>query len=61
MFGGLGLKGQPNESLVRTDYEGSFTEEVTEKGKAVFEGVFNFAASEVRKNFDSTYSAVQID
>ena len=37
MFGGLGLQGHPDGSSVRNMFEGSFTEEVTVSGKAVFE------------------------
>ena len=40
-------------------FEGSFTEEVTIAGNAIFEGVFKFAAPEARKKFDSTASADQ--
>ena len=58
-FVGLGLKGQPDRSSVSNIFEGSFTEEGVGAGKAIFEGGLKFAASEERKNFDSTASAVQ--
>ena len=58
MFGGLGLKGQSDGYSVKKKL-GSFTEEVTVTGKAVFGGCFKFAVSEVRKKFDNTDSAVQ--
>ena len=35
-FGGLGLKGHPDVSSVRNIFEGSFTEEGTGSGKAIF-------------------------
>ena len=38
-------------------FEGSFTERGTGAGKAIFEGGFNFAASEARNKFDRTASA----
>ena len=57
-FGGLGLQGQPDGSSVRNVFEGSFTEEGTGSGKAIFEGGFKFSASGARKNFDSAASAV---
>ena len=37
MFGGLGLQGQPDGFSVRNIFEGSFTEEVTRAGNAIFE------------------------
>ena len=45
--------------VILTDLQlaGSFTEQVTGTGKAIFEGWFKFAASEARKKFDSTASA----
>ena len=57
-FGGLGLQGHPDGFYLRNLFEGSFTEEGTGAGKAVFEGVFTFEASEASNNFDSTDSAV---
>ena len=60
-FGELGLQCQPNGSSVRNIFEGSFTEEGTGSGKAVFEGVFKFVASEARKKSNSTASVVQIE
>ena len=59
MFHGLWLKGQPDGSSVRNIFEDSCTEEGTGAEKAIFEGGFKFAASEVRNNFDSTASVVQ--
>ena len=46
---------------MRNIFEGSFTEEGTVSGKAIFEGVFKDAASDARKNFGSIYSEVQIE
>ena len=60
-FGGLGLQYQPDGSSVINIFEGSFTEEVTVEGKSIFEGEFKFEASESRKKFNSTDSAVQIE
>ena len=42
-------------------FEGSFTEEGTGAGKAVFEEVFNLLSSEARKKFHSIASAFQIE
>ena len=56
-FGGLGLKVRPDEYSVRNVFEVSFAEEGS--GKAIFEGGFNFSASEARKKFYSTASEVQ--
>ena len=39
--------------------EVSFTEDATGEVKYIFEGGFNFLASEARNNFDSTYSPDQ--
>ena len=50
-FGGLGLQGHPDGSLVSNIFEGSFTEEGKGPGKAIFEGGFKFSASEERKEF----------
>ena len=58
--GGLGMKFQPDVSLVSNIFEGSFTEEVTGSGKSVFEVGFNFEASEARKKFYSTASAYRV-
>ena len=58
-FGGLGMQGQPNEYSVRNIFEGSFTEEVTVEGNAIFEEGFKFSASEARKKFDSAASVDQ--
>ena len=44
---------------MRNILEGSFTEEGTGAGKAIFEGGFKFSASGERKKFDSTTSVVQ--
>ena len=60
-FCGLGIQGQPDGYLVRNMFEGSFTEEVTGAGKAIFEWGFKFSASEARKNFYSTASVVHIE
>ena len=53
-FGGLRLQGHPDGSSVSTIFEGLFTEEGTEAWKAIFEGGFNFTASEVRNKFYGT-------
>ena len=45
-FGGLGLQGKPDGSLVRNIFKVSFTEEIIVAVKAVFEGMFSFSASE---------------
>ena len=58
-FGGLGLQGQPDGSSERNIFECSFTEEVTGAGKYFLEGGSNFSASEAKKKFNSTASAVQ--
>ena len=58
-FGRLGMQGQPAGYLVRNMFVGSYTEEVTGSGKAIFEGAFKFSAFEAMKKFDSTSSAVQ--
>ena len=58
-FVGLGLQGQPDVSSVSNIFEGSFTEYETGGGKDIFEGGFNFSASESRKKFDSTASEDQ--
>ena len=55
-FGGFGVKDQSDVSSVSNISEGSFTEEGTGAGKAIFEGGFKFAASEARKNFNITDS-----
>ena len=44
---------------MRNIFEGSFNEEGTRSGKAIFEGGFKFEASEARKKFNSTYSVDQ--
>ena len=41
-------------------FEGSFTEEGTGAGNAIFEGVFKYTASGSRKNFDKIDSEVHI-
>ena len=46
---------------MRNIFEDSCTEDGTGEGKAIFEAGLNFAASEARKKFDSTASAVQIE
>ena len=46
---------------MRNMFEGSFTEEGTGEGNDTFEGGFKFAASEAKKKFNSTASAVQIE
>ena len=56
-FGGLGLQGCPDESLVSNIFESSFTEDGTVPRNAIFEVEFNFAVSEARKKFYSTASA----
>ena len=58
-FGGLGLQYQPDGSSVINIFEGSFTEEVTVEGNAVFEGGLKFVASGSNNNFNSTDSADQ--
>ena len=57
MFGGLGLKVQPDELAVNNIFEASFTEEVTGAGNAIFERGFNFLSSESRKKLNSISSA----
>ena len=42
---------------MRNIFEGSFIEEVTGAGKAIFEGGFNFAAYEAMNKFYITASA----
>ena len=49
-FCALGLQGQSGGSSVSNIFEGSFIEEVTGAGKAIFDGGFKFEASEARKN-----------
>ena len=44
---------------MRNILEGSFTEEGTGAGNAIFEGGFKFSASETRNNLYSTASGVQ--
>ena len=46
---------QTDGSSVINHFEGSFTEEGTGSGKAIFGGGFKFADFEARKDFDSTY------
>ena len=60
-FCGLGIQGQPDGYSVRNIFEGSFTEEGTGAVKAIFEGGFKVAASEARKKFYRTDSAVHIE
>ena len=48
-FGGLGLQGQPDRSSERNIFDDSYTEEGTVAGEDIFEGGFNFSASEPRK------------
>ena len=57
MSGGLGLQGWNDGSSVRIFFKGSFTEEVTVEGKAIFEGGFKFAGSEAINKFNITASA----
>ena len=59
MFGGQGLQGQPYGYSLRNIFEVSYTEEGIGSGNGIFEGVFNFSASEARKKLDSTYSVVK--
>ena len=56
-FGVLGLHGQPDGYSVRNIFYVLFTKEGKGSGKAIFEGVFKFVASESRKKFHSTASA----
>ena len=56
-FGGLGLQYQPDGSSVINIFEGSFTEEGTGSGKAIFEGGLKFSASKSRNNLGITDSA----
>ena len=44
---------------MRNIFEDSFTEEVTEAGKAIFEGGFKFVASKARNKVDITASSYQ--
>ena len=46
---------------MRNVFEGSFTEEGTGAGTAIFEGLFKYASSEARKKLDRTDSAVHIE
>ena len=57
----LELQGQPDGYSVSNIFEGSFTEKGMGAGKAIYEEVFKYAASETRNKFDSTASAVQIE
>ena len=57
MFGRLGTQGHPDGYSVRNILEGSFTEELTVSGKAVFEGGFKFPASKARNKFTDTASS----
>ena len=50
------MKGQPDGSSVENICEGSFTEEGTGPGKAIFEKGLRFSASEARKKFYITDS-----
>ena len=59
MFGGLGLQVHYDGYSVNNIFEGLFTEEGKGAGKDIFEGGFNFSASEARKKFNSTASADQ--
>ena len=56
MFGGLGLKVQPDGSSVGIIFEDSFNEEVTGEGNYIFELGFKFLASKERKNLNSIAS-----
>ena len=56
MFGGLGLKVQPDGSSVGIIFEDSFNEEGTGAGKAIFEIGCKFSALESMKKFNSTAS-----
>ena len=60
-FGGLGLQGKSDGSLASNIFKSSRTEEGMGAGKDIVEGGFRFAASEARKNFNITASAVQTD
>ena len=60
-FGGLGLQGQPDGYPARNIFKGSFTEDRTEAGKDISEGVFKYTASDSRKKFDRIASTVQIE
>ena len=53
------MQGHPAVSSVRNIIEDLCTEEGTGAGKAIFDIAIKFSASEARKKFDSTYSAVQ--
>ena len=55
------MQGHPDGYLVRNIFEGSLIEEGTGAGKAIFEGVFNFSASEARKKLDITASSLNIE
>ena len=57
IFGGLGMQVQPDVSS--GIFLGSFTEEVTKPGDAIFKGGLKFAFSEERKKFDSSASTDQ--
>ena len=48
MFGGLGLKVQPDGYLMRNNLEGSINEKVMGAVKYIFEGGFKFAASDAK-------------
>ena len=53
------MQGPPDGSSVSNIFEGSFTEEGTGAGKAIFEIGFKFAAYESRNKLDCTASADQ--
>ena len=53
------MQGHPDESSVSTISEDLSTEERTVARKAIFEGGFNFSASEVKNKLYGTASAVQ--
>ena len=54
------MQGQSDGSSVRNISEGSFTEELTEAVKAIFEGGFKDSASEARKKFDVIASSDRV-
>ena len=60
-FCGLGIQGQPGGYSVRNMFEVPFTEEGKGAGQAIFDEGFKFSASDSRKKFDSTASAVHIE
>ena len=51
------MQGQPDVSSVINIFESSFTEERAGSGNDIFEGGFNFSASESSKKLDRTASS----